>query len=439
MTSDFWVRRRGPVKTAEDHYRERRARRRRQVAATAAFPVTLGMIADRDNLYHCYRELRREGGQAPGVDGLRYPDLSPGEVGDLLADLSRRVLMLAYRPQPARRVEIPKPGTTRTRTLSIPVLLDRVLARALADALSAYWEGVFLDCSWGFRPGRNAWGMLLAVEQAVKTTGHAVLAIDDLKSAFDMAPIDPVMAAHERLLARIQQDAPPVTGRTQVTRRDEKKKVLWLVDAVLRGDDPARTRGIPQGNNYSPTGLNALLHDYLDLPVTGTLKHPLHYHRYADNLCRLCRSVAEGEHALAAIRQLLTPLGTSLKGEDGVFDLKAGDEAQLLGFTLALGKKKLVYGLGKRARDQLRRGLERAYEADHPHESAKRVLHGWVISCGPAFETGEADVMVILTDAAEYGFRELATPQEVRRLVRDARDAWIRFRNRGRVRARPSG
>jgi RNA-directed DNA polymerase len=433
VISDFWNRRRRPAKTPEDHFLERRARRRRQLAAEAAFPVTLGMIADRDNLYHCYRELRRDGGQAPGVDGLRYPDLSPGEAGELLADLSRRVTTFSYRPQPARTVEIPKPGTTRMRTLSIPVLLDRVLAKALSEALSLFWEDVFLPCSWGFRPGRNAWGMLLAVERAVRTTGHTVLAIEDLKSAFENTPINPVMAAHERLLTHIESNASPVTGRKQVTRRDEKKKLLWLVGTVLRGDEPSRTRGIPQGNNYSPTALNGVLHDYLDVPVMGTPKHPLHYHRYADNLCRLCRSVAEGEQALAAIRQLLTPLGMSLKNEDGVFDLNDGDEAQLLGFTLSLGKKKLVYGLGKKARDQLRRGLERAYEADHPEQTARRTLEGWINSCGPAFETGEADVTTILSDAAEYGFRELANPKEVRRLVQESGDNWIRFRNRNRV------
>lgn len=438
MTSDFWNRRRRPAKTPEDHYRERRTRRQRQLAGEAVFPVTVAMIADRDNLYHCYRELRREGGQAPGIDGLCYPDLSPGEAGDLLADLSRRVATFAYRPQPARLVEIPKPGTTRTRTLSVPVLLDRILARAAYEALSPFWEEVFLDCSWGFRPGRNAWGMLLAVEKAMELTGFSVLAIDDVKSAFENTPLDTVLDCHRRLLERIGTNAPPASGRMQVTRRNEKKKVLWLVGTVLAGDDPSRTRGMPQGNNYSPTGLNGLFHNYLDVPVAGKLKHPL-WNRYADNLCRLCRSVAEGEKALAAIRQYLTPLGMSLKGEDGVFDLKDGNEAQLLGFTLSLRKKKLAYGLGKKARDQLRRGLERAYETDHPEQTAKRVLEGWISSCGPAFETGEADVATILSAAAEYGFRELAPPQEVRRLEREARDAWIRFRNRDRVQPRPSG
>ncbi|WP_439627014.1 reverse transcriptase domain-containing protein [Gemmata sp.] len=438
MMSDFWNRRRRPAKTPEDHYRERRARRRRQLTVDSVFPVTVAMIADRDNLYHCYRELRREGGQAPGIDGLCYPDLSPGETGELLADLSRRVMTFSYRPQPARLVEIPKPGTTRTRTLSIPVLLDRVLARAAYEALSPFWEDIFLDCSWGFRHGRNAWGMLLAVEEVMELTGFSVLAIDDVKSAFEKTPLDPVLDCHLRLLDRIGTNAPPVTGRTQVTRRDEKKKVLWLVRTVLAGDDPSRTRGMPQGNNYSPTGLNGLFHDYLDVPAAGTLKHPL-WNRYADNVCRLCRSVAEGEQALAAIRQHLAPLGMSLKGEDGVFDLKNGDEAQLLGFTLSLGEKKLTHGLGKRARGQLRRGLERAHETGHPDQTARRALEGWITSCGPAFETGEADVATILSDAAEYGFRELATPQEVRRLAQEARDAWIGFRKRGRVQSRPSG
>jgi hypothetical protein len=237
------------------------------VADGTAFPITVGTIADPDNLYHCYRELRREGGQAPGADGLCYPDLSPGEVGDLMADLSRRILEFSYVPQPARKVEIAKPGTTRTRTLSIPVILDRVLARALYEALSPPWEEIFLDCSWGFRPRRNAWGMLLAVERAIEETGFTVLAIDDVKSAFDNTPLDAVVDCHRRLLERIGRNAPPVTGRTRVTRRDENQKLLWLVKTVLSGDDPSRTRGMPQGNNYSPTGLTACFITTLTCPL----------------------------------------------------------------------------------------------------------------------------------------------------------------------------
>lgn len=429
MTGGYWGwRRKRPAKTAADHYRDRRLRRKKQVAAGAAFPVTVGMIADRDNLFDCYRDLRRSGGHAPGSDGVRLPDLSDGEAGELVADLAERVATFRYAPQPPRRVEIPKPGGTKTRTLSIPAVLDRVLAKALYRELEPYWERVFLDCSWGFRPGRGTWGMLLAVDKAVGQSGYTVLAVDDLKSAFENTPLDAVLAAHGRLLARIEQAAPPVTGRTQVTRRDEKKKLLWLVDAVLRGDDPARARGLPQGNNYSPCALNAVLHDWLDGPVTSSMVHPLWF-RYADNLCYLCPGVPEGEQALAVIRQLLAPLGMSLKGVDGVSDLRTR-KAQLLGFSLKYRDEKLVYGLGKKARDQLRRGLEEAYGEQNPNTSALEVLRGWVSSYGPAFETGGTDPEEVLTIAAEYGFRELASPDEVRRWMQSSSASWSQFRTR---------
>lgn len=134
--------------------------------------------------------------------------------------------------------------------------------------------------------------------------------------------------------------------------------------------------------------------------------HPLWF-RYADNLCRLNESVPEGEQALAAIRQLLSPLGMSLKGEDGASDLRTR-KAQLLGFSLKYRDEKLVYGLGKRARDQLRRGLEDAYGEQNPNTSALEVLRGWVSSYGPAFETGGIDPEEVLTIAAEYDFRARA-------------------------------
>ena len=428
MTYDFRSPRRSS-KSARDAYLERRERRQRELLRRDGFPLSLGVIADRDNLYRCYRELAYRGGRAAGVDGLRYPDLSQYEAGDLVGDLSGRVLDKSYRPQPPRRVEIPKPGTTRTRTLSIPAVLDRVVAKAVHDALSPHWEERFLPCSWGFRPGKSTWGMLATVAACVRETGRTVLAIDDVRTAFDTIPHDAVIAAHRKLFRTVAAGTEHTLSRADVRRAEND--LLWLVEAVL--GLAAGGRGIAQGNNYSPDALNAVVHDYLDEPMSGKLGLP-QWFRYADNVCSLVRCVSEGTKALAAVRRCLAPLGMSLRGEDGVSDLRDDAGPQLLGFTVGFGKGKVVYGLGERAWDHLRRGLERSLEHDHPSEAARRTLLGWVDSCGPAFESGDVDATDALSVAAEYGYRELATAADLRQRARDARDAWVgvKARTRGR-------
>jgi hypothetical protein len=170
------------------------------------------------------------------------------------------------------------------------------------------------------------------------------------------------------------------------------------------------------------------LHYWLDEPLSGIVKRPLWF-RYADNLCYLAGSVPEGERVLATIRRRLRPLGLTLKGEDGVSDLRTGD-AQILGFTLKYREGVLVYGLGKTARDRLRENLRDAYEDDDPTRNARAVLEGWIASYGPAFETGGIAPEALLDDAAKQGFRELVSLDEVRRWIRDAAGTWSRFRER---------
>jgi hypothetical protein len=409
-------------KTAAERYRERRLRRRLELDASAVFPLSVAQIADRDNLYACYQELRDEHGQAPGVDGITYADLSNSEAGAILGHLSAAVLGGSYRPRPTRPVSIPKPGTNKTRTLRLGVIADRVVGLALHKAMTPLWEGTFLDCSWGFRPDRSAWGMLAALEVQMVRFGHWVLAVDDIKGAFDHVPINPTLDCHRRLLG--ETVLPDLSEEEQVRAAEEKALLLDLIDIVLRGSDPTRTRGIDQGGPYSPMALNALLHHYLDRPLSGMIVFPCWF-RYADNLCYAGPDVPAGGKALDQVRRLLRPLGMTLKQVGGgVFDLAQGEEAQLLGFTLRRQGGKLVYGLGNQALDQLRQHLSEAHLTQDPPTAAKQSVFGWISSAGPACESGEAVIPMILDMAAEYSFRELATPMELWRLWEESGIRW---------------
>ena len=136
----------------------------------------------------------------------------------------------------------------------------------------------------GFRPNRGVLRLLAELEEVVMSEGRWVLAIDDVKKAFDNVPIDDVLADHQPYV------------------RDPA--LLPLIEVVLRGGDDARVIGIDQGSAYSPTALNVRLHHAHDQHIDGSTVSPPCY-RYADNLVYLCGCVSEGHQALHQSKELL--------------------------------------------------------------------------------------------------------------------------------------
>ncbi len=303
MSSGFAFRRLAQKRSAQWYYEQRRLRRDRRLDY-AGYPLRLEQIAERDNLFHCYLQLLREGGPAAGVDGVHAADLSPSEAGDYMGVLSRCILNGTYRPQPVRAVAIPKPGTDEYRTLKIGVLGDRVVGKALHNAWTLFWEQRFLRCSYGFRPRRSTWTLLADLEVRMQKYGRRVLAIADVRKAFDNVPVNKVVELHTQALDRVRQSN---------FGASDKLRTVTLVEQVLRGHDETRTRGIDQGGPYSPTALNVLLHYTLDVPLKAYVGNKPLLYRYADNLCGLCKSVSEGWRMLKKVTRLLQPLAMCLK------------------------------------------------------------------------------------------------------------------------------
>lgn len=194
------------------------------------------------HLWEVLQKMRAQNGQAPGVDGVTYDDLSKSEWFQLFRDVQARVLAGTYRPQPPRLVHIAKAGGG-TRTLRLAVVLDRVLEKALADALTPAAEAVFLESSYGFRPGRDRFWMLAALKVACETYGLWVLTADDITKAFDHVPVAAAMAALRRL--------------------GVDPTLVDLAEIFLKGHEQ-REVGIAQGGALSPLTLNLLLHYALD-------------------------------------------------------------------------------------------------------------------------------------------------------------------------------
>lgn len=389
-----------------DSYRKRR--RRRAIAAAASRPggPTLRQVAHPEALIAAYDALAASGGRAPGPDGLTYADLGRGEACAVLRALSAAILRGEYSPSAGRKLPIPKPGGG-TRTLTIVNIFDRVVAAAVARALTPLFERAFLGCSFGFRPGRGTWDLLAELMATMAALRITTLAIDDVRRAFDHVPIAPLLEIFKEHL--------------------EDPSLLQLVETILRGgEDRGRVVGIPQGSPLSPLALNVYLHHVHDRPLQGDPDFPPPF-RYADNVCYPCKDVPEGIDALDHVRLILAPTGLALKGLDGdPIDLIEGGEARLLGFSLSIKGAGFSLGLGEDAlgADMDRRLIE-AHDDPDPHRAARTALRGWVAACGPALgEPTEGDTEAILRTAARHGFRELASKEELAGWCTAAHGRW---------------
>jgi hypothetical protein len=371
---------------------------------------SLDAVADPENLIRVFRELSHRAGQAPGPDGLTYADLGRGEAAGLLRGLGQAIRAGTYRPGPGRRVRIPKSGAMGHRVLTVRGILDRVVAAALNERLTPYWEPLFLPGSFGFRPRRGVWHALARLERAMTQQDRWVLATEDIRDAFGSVVLDDVLADHRRHLA--------------------DPGLLRLLEVVLRGtEDGSPKTGIDQGNAYSPTALNVRLHFAHD---RGFGPGPLHppWLRYADNVVYACQSVSEGIQALNHARHLLARAGFSLKGEDGPpRDLRQGHRASLLGFVVSCREGQVAYALGKYAWDGLAQSLVRAHEAEDPSQAARTAVLGWVNAYGPALASlRSATPGRVLTTAASLGFREVTTSQELRERWEASYRRWCALR-----------
>jgi RNA-directed DNA polymerase len=261
-------------------------------------------------------ELVRANRGAAGIDKQTIAEVEEHGVAVLLDELAADLKVGRWRPLPARRVFIAKPGRVERRALSIPTLRDRVVQAAVKIVIEPIFEADMLECSFGFRPGRSAHDALqVVVDESWR--GRRWVAESDIANCFEAIP-------HERLMSAIEE-------------RIVDRHLLKLLRAMLRAgvlEDGTVKRsgtGTPQGGVISPVLCNVYLHR-LDRQWarrgTGVLI------RYADDLLVMCKAKQEAEDALVALSTILGELGLELKhAKTRIVHLREGGEGfDFLGF-----------------------------------------------------------------------------------------------------------
>ncbi|USS95292.1 group II intron reverse transcriptase/maturase [Serratia symbiotica] len=273
------------------------------------------VILNQENLKQALKRVKANKG-APGVDGISVSEL-PDHLKRQWPELRSNLLAARYKPQPVRRVDIPKPGGG-TRQLGIPTVMDRFIQQAVMQVLQSHWGPTFSESSYGFRVGRSAHQAVKRAKRYVEEGQHWMVDID-LEKFFDRVN-------HDVLMSR-------------VAKRITDKRVLKLMRAFLNagimqaGLLSPQMEGTPQGGLLSPLLSNVLL-DELDRELE---KRGLKHVRYADDSNIYVRSKRAGKRVKESITHWLEKR-LKLKVNERKSAVSPPGERKFLGYSISPGK-----------------------------------------------------------------------------------------------------
>ena len=316
-------------------------------------------VHDTRNLESAWKQVEGNRG-APGVSGETIEEYGKTVV-ERLAWPGARLQEQTWHPRPIRQKEIPKAdGSGKKRQLGIPEVEDRIVQAALVAVLEPVFEGKFLGCSHGFRPGHSALNALAVVEKAI-STDRPWLVDADIRNCFGSIPHAPLL--------------------NEVSKEISDGKVLRLIDGFVKADIVAELRtwtpekGTPQGAVLSPLLANIYMHEFDRQMVEAGYEVV----RYADDFVVLCRNEEECRAAKTKAETVLQGMGLEMHPEKSRVVDSRRERFQFLGYEFWPG--------GREPRKPSLHKLRDGIRAKTPRSSGRsiretildlnRTLRGW--------------------------------------------------------------
>jgi RNA-directed DNA polymerase len=351
-----------------------------KVEPTCRFHQLYDKVYREDILAHAYRLAKSQNG-APGVDGVSFTDIETRGEGPWLAALGKELHDKTYRPDPVRRVMIPKPGGGE-RPLGIPTIRDRVVQAAAKLVLEPIFEADFVDGAYGYRPQRSAVDAVREVHRAL-CEGYTEVVDADLSQYFDTIP-------HPELMRSV--------ARRVVDRQMLKLIKMWLKAPIEERDERGHRRltggkgsrtGTPQGGVLSPLLANIYMHRYLRYWQQQGKGEQFRAQviNYADDFVIL--SHGHAAEALAWTRDVMTKLKLTLNDTKTCIRDAREESFDFLGYTFGWACYRKTGGRYyaaqpsaksvRRLKEKLHAIFQRGNVAPWPEVAApaNRLLRGW--------------------------------------------------------------
>ncbi len=332
---------------------------KREAESMAISKPLMEAVCERRNCKQALARVKRNKGSA-GIDGMTVEQL-PAYLKQHWLTIRAQLLSGTYKPQPVKRVEIPKPDGGM-RKLGIPTVLDRFIQQAVMQVLQSSWDRTFSAHSYGFRPGRSAHQAVAKAQQYI-AEGYGWVVDLDLEKFFDRVN-------HDKLMARL-------------ARRIGDKRMLKLIRAFLRagvlegGLVSPIDEGTPQGGPLSPLLSNIVLNE-LDQELE---RRGHRFVRYADDCNIYVRSQRAGERVMKSVSQFITSK-LKLKVNEEKSAVARPDQRKFLSFSF-LGTEtvkrhiaaKAIARFKQRVRKLTRR--TRGVKVETMVAQLSRYLQGW--------------------------------------------------------------
>ena len=321
----------------------------------------LEKILGRENMRMALDKVKANKGAA-GIDGIEIEDIDQ-YLRENWVEIRDKIRRRKYKPQPVRRVEIPKPNGG-VRNLGIPTVVDRVIEQAIAQVLTPIAEPHFSEYSYGFRPDRRAQQAIVKLLEYFND-GYTYIVDIDLEKFFDNVPQDKLMTLVHNL----------------INDPDTESLIRKYLNAgvMVKGKYEKTTKGTPQGGNLSPLLSNIMLNE-LDRELES---RGLHFVRYADDCVITVGSSAAANRVMASVtRWIEKKLG--LKVNAAKSKVTTPTKLKYLGFGFWKGiegwKAKPHKDSIKRFERKLKQLTKRSWSVkmDYRIMRLNQVIRGWI-------------------------------------------------------------